>query len=115
MNMKFKKEILKNVFAENFAIYFNNEPHFIYLLFTLLKKLKDPKIINITVLKNFRLNFHLFFENVNLAKFLIMLLNENFEERAEKEKVFLKSKFTEEVFNTDDYKSDQFKNNLKFM
>lgn len=78
MNMKYKKEILKEVFANNFANYFQFEPHFIYLMFTLLKKLKDPKIINITLLKNFRLNYHLFFENVNLAKFMIMLLDENF-------------------------------------
>lgn len=88
MNMRHKKEILKIVFTQNFSVFFNLEPHFIYLLFTLLKKLKDPKIINITVLKNFRLNYNLFFENVNLAKFFIMLLNENFEERIQKEKVF---------------------------
>lgn len=57
------------------------EPKFVYLLFSLMKRLNDPKIINITVLKNFRLNYHLFFENVNLAKFMLMVLNENFEDR----------------------------------
>lgn len=115
MNMKHKKEILKDVFANNFSNFFNLEPSFIYLFFTLLKKLKDPKVLNITVLKNFRLNYHLFFENVNLAKFMIMLFDENFSERIQKERVFQKTVYTEQIFSIQEFQDEQFKENLAFV
>jgi len=95
MNLKHKKLVLKEVFASNFAIYFKFNPHFIYLLFSLMKRLSDPKIINITVIKNFRLNFHLFFEDVNLAKFLLMVLNDNVIEKLDREPVFRRSIYTD--------------------
>lgn len=98
MNMKFKKTVLKEVFAQNFAQIYDLEPHFIFLLFSLMKKLSDPKIINITVLKNFRLNYNLFFENVNLSKLLLMLLRENFEERITKESIFHRTMLTDQIF-----------------
>lgn len=41
MNMKFKKEILKSIFAENFTKYLEYNSNFIYLLLSLLSRLKD--------------------------------------------------------------------------
>ena len=78
MNLKHKKLVLKEVFASQFYNYFRMNTHFIYLLFSLMKRLSDPKIINVTVLKNFRLNYNIFFEDINMGKFLLMLLNEDF-------------------------------------
>lgn len=41
MNMKFKKEILKTIFAQKFTTLLEYEPNFIYMLLSLLSKLKD--------------------------------------------------------------------------
>lgn len=74
MNMKYKKEIIKQVFALNFVEYYKSEPNFIFLLFNFISKIKDEKVINITLLKNLKANFSEFFTNVDMAKLLLLFL-----------------------------------------
>ncbi len=75
MNMKHKKEIIKQVFAVNFVEYYKFEPNFVFLLFNFVSKIKDEKVINITFLKNVKDNFSECFNNVDMAKLLLLFLH----------------------------------------
>ena len=99
MNMKHKKEIIKEVFSLNFIQYFKSEPNFIFLLLNFISKIKDEKVINITLLKHLRANYGEFFSNVDLAKLLLIFLHQNFEERLNKEKIFLVNELTLSFIN----------------
>lgn len=99
MNMKYKKEVIKEVFALNFMQYYKLEPNFIFLLFIFLSKIKDEKIINITFLKNLRQNYQEFFKNVDLAKLMLIFLHSDFEERLAKEKIFTINELTQSFIN----------------
>ena len=62
MNLKHKKEILKNVLTKNFTNYLEYNSDFIYILLMIFQQLIDNKILNISVLKNIRLNYNKYFE-----------------------------------------------------
>lgn len=99
MNMKFKKEIIKKLFTGDFNTFYKMNPNIIYLLFTLLRKIKDVKVINVTFLKNMKKNYQDFFENINFAKFFLMLIKQDFLDRLQKEKVFITNFLTESIFD----------------
>ncbi len=116
MNMKFKKEIIRGIFTTKFLFYYKQDCNFIYLLFSFLRKIKDVKVINITILKSLRASFGEFFQNVNLAKFLILLIKKNCEERFKKEKIFSENFLSRENFDLKQIFNDElFLGNLNHL
>lgn len=116
MNMKFKKEIIKKLFTSEFNTFYKINPNIIYLLFTLLRKIKDVKVINVTFLKNMKKNYSDFFENINFAKLFLMLIKQNFLDRLQKEKVFITNFLTESIFDLKTlFEEELFLKNLNYI
>ncbi len=116
MNMKNKKEVIKQIFAANFTEYYKSEPNFVYLMFVLLAQIKDEKLIGVTLLKNLRLNYQEFFKNVDLAKLFLLFLHQNFQQRIAKEKIFVVNDLTESFIDLKTiFNDEQFKKNVNYL